>query len=313
MILKNFSSLKTTIQKSVSSSLSSEKRKKNIEWIKGLNRKNLSFQVNEKSILLYTTEKKEDILIKFPGKESRINKKNGERRDDSTIKPWDFRPKLYNNIQNKFMKDLSFSHIWDIIINLLNTTNKEKLFIAKILAISFYRMAFMLDHHKNKKPNKFIVYYHDYSKKDEFLNKTTTEIFPEFCMYSPKKCILNRFRNVDICVDELNISLEAFLFYNELLAWNEDCKYFYRNVNFKQNEWLKDTGRVNTLLSHISVIGFLLNKIKLSELIIDFVRHRGTAPAKNTLIFDICSDFIENYSRINKKYSVKENSLFDFN
>ena len=74
--------LKIKIQSAGKTSNTTEKRRKNIELIKNLDRKGLSYREMEKLIHITTTSSGEEIFIQYPGKE----KNSG--------KPWDFRPNI---------------------------------------------------------------------------------------------------------------------------------------------------------------------------------------------------------------------------
>lgn len=84
------------------------------------------------------------------------------------------------------------------------------------------------------------------------------------------------------------ISLEGFLYYNDLLAQNEDCKYHY----FKGDEWDMKAGRVNNCLSHLTVISHIRGYIGISKLIDSFQR-TGVAPLPLSRLYEACGDLIE--------------------
>lgn len=282
--MTNTDQLITSLGSIAESSDSSKRRRINIEWIKDLERSDLAYKKDEKAIHIRRTAYGEDLFIQYPGKESMKGKR-----------PWDFRPKLCktDDYADKYLKDLSFRDIWDVIIGIINDFSKKKEEIGSLLAITFYRMAFMLDHKYDEisKKRKVVCLGFDDEgpcSKEERL----VDLKRGFFEYFPPKYILDIFADYKIEIDGMKISLEAFLLYNELLAWNEDCKYYYRNLHKKEGEWLKGVGRVNNLLSHISIIGFLLGKIKLSEMIMQFIRSRGVAPATKRLIKDICDEFL---------------------
>ncbi len=76
------------------------------------------------------------------------------------------------------------------------------------------------------------------------------------------------------------MSLEAFLQYNDILAWNEDCKYYYIMREVKhQNAWINDTGRINTILTHIRILGLIMGEVKPSTVMTGFYQRRGVSPA----------------------------------
>ena len=75
-----------------------------------------------------------------------------------------------------------------------------------------------------------------------------------------------------------NISLLAYLNCNDYLAQNEDCKYYFRSVEEKKENWNYKTGRTNTLLTHMAVISFIEGLISFTEIVDNFQRGRGVAP-----------------------------------
>lgn len=83
------------------------------------------------------------------------------------------------------------------------------------------------------------------------------------------------------------MSLEAFLIYNDLLAWNEDCKYHYRSVQ-KNSGWIGNVGRPNTLRTHVSVIGTMVGKVSFVKLLEQAARTRGVAPCTHKDALSIC-------------------------
>ena len=282
--MSNSGQLKTSLGSTAESSDSSKHRRINIEWIRDLEREGLAHRKDEKGIHIRSTGYGEDLFIQYPGKESM----NGKR-------PWDFRPELYkdHNYVGEHLKDLSFRDIWDVIIGIMNDFGKRREEIGSLLAITFYRMAFMLDHRYDEIPEKRKVLYLGFKDGEYFSKREHLEDFKRGLLeYFPPKYILDIFGDSKIEIDGMKISLEAFLLYNELLAWNEDCKYYYRNHHEKDGKWLQGTGRVNNLLSHITIIGFLLKKVKLSEMVMKFCRGLGVGPATRNQVKDICKEFL---------------------
>jgi hypothetical protein len=292
-------SLKTTIQNSGITGDSYEKRLKNINFIKKLKRKGLRYKDKEKLILITTTAAGEEIYIQYPGKES--------RRENERKAPWDFRPKIIpkkhqlaksnlkvnkvGDFEDIFLKDLSFNDIWEMIFELLTRYKQSKVEIAELFAIFLYRMAYMLDS-KEISPGKTNAIYLTYND-DKITNvERKKENIGRRLKYSPPPLALKKLNKL-VGSKIANMSIEAFLIYNDLLAWNEDCKYYYRKVEKGNNRWLNKTGRINTLLSHISVIGFSLKKINLITLVMKFVRGNGVGAATTKEIKEICKKYIE--------------------
>ncbi len=234
-----------------------------------------------RQILITTTQSNEELFIQYPGKET--------ARNDDKLRPWDFFPRVRKN--NDYGSNLDFQAIWDILyegLNLLISKNPEW---ATILATVFYRMAFMKDHILTTTPHKTTIRQlsYDDSGQESTVHDTIEEIFPLY-QYSPAKLVLQSVS--DIAPSWGGMSFEAFLHFNDLLAWNEDCKYYYRMQQTKPNTWIRNTGRVNTLLTHLSIIGYVSGKIRFSEVCIKFARGKGVAPATRNEILRVCNGYI---------------------
>jgi hypothetical protein len=108
--------------------------------------------------------------------------------------------------------------------------------------------------------------------------------------YQPNKKVLNYI--AEECPRWGNMSLEGFIFYYELVAWNEDCKYYYQNHYIKNNKsWINSKGRLNTLLTGIRILGYLLADISLFDLLNKF--SMGISPANPDEIKRICKGFVK--------------------
>ena len=83
------------------------------------------------------------------------------------------------------------------------------------------------------------------------------------------------------------ISLEGFLYYNDLLAQNEDCKYSY----LKKEHWNISTGRINNCLSHLTIISHSREHIGISKLVDSFQR-TGVAPLPQGRLWEACGDLV---------------------
>ena len=145
---------------------------------------------------------------------------------------------------------------------------------ARALATLFYRIAFLVDHEYDygfESPTRLI------DDTDQPLGNLEREGYPPLLRYEPPK---DAVRELSKSIPRLGgMSLEAFLHYNNLMAWNEDCKYYYRDTDGGQVDWdWPRTGRINTLLTHISVRGVITGEIKFSTMMDKFQRGRGVAP-----------------------------------
>lgn len=256
-----------------------EKRITNINFIRNLPKENLAYDINECQLLFDCYENKNEIIsIQYPGKES-------------NIRPWDFRPKLLLS-NNTYLKDLSFQDIWDSLLKLYNynTINSDlKKHLLKLLACEFYRIAFMIDYDFIPSGQKYNISHVQTNIREEFISNYGIYI------YKPNYEIINEleryFPNI------LGASWESFFIYNDLLALNEDCKYFFNEFNKNGNTEeaksyiKKGTGRINNMLTHIHILSVILGENKLTNLLNSFTRGRGVAP----LTIENCNNFLSEY------------------
>jgi hypothetical protein len=281
--IKSF--LYTPLSSSGKTSDTYEKRYTNINFIKSLNRDNLGYSETERRLLIHETKDNELLYIQYPGKES-VNSNSDINR------PWDFRPIILLSDGKRLENDLSFKNIWDIIYTKsIELEDKTREAILLVLAIMFYRMAYMVD---NRPTTFFDTQYNDLIINNgvvEIISEALPLKIPLLYKYEPQKKIIDFLYSK--CPGSWGgLSIEGFLYYNELLIWNEDCKYYYRNVIINEKKWINDTGRVNTALTHMMIISFLLGKIPLSRLCDGFNRGRGVAPIQKKEINKIYHKFI---------------------
>ena len=287
------SALETKIQKAGKTSPTAQLRISNIRWIEKLPRKGLSYQKKERQLLIHTTRVGEKIFIQYPGKESRKYKKDGKKGKKTAIRPWDFRPEIYLPGNKGRHKSMSFFDIWAVIFETAEKLIKKKREnTLRMFAILLYRMAFMHDHIKVKpfKTWEVDVVYRK-NNRLEFSRKRKKQ-HPALFKFNPNEQVLKYIAKE--CPQWGDMSLEAFLFYNELLAWNEDCKYYYRNYHVRDTgEWIRKTGRVNTLLTHIRILGYILQDVSLASIFSDFSTRRGISAASDGEITQICRDIVK--------------------
>lgn len=250
-----------------------KKRLMNINEFASLDRTGLSYKSVERKILLHTTRAGEEIFIQYPGKETVSN-------TPEKVRPWDFRPKLMLP-NGESLKDLSFKDIWDDLSN-IHASDESAL---SVMAAIFFRMALM----EGYKLTKAEFEFEDIATESKVvLNSGTVTL--EFWRphFSPEL-----YNYLDYVVNSIRgVSVEAFLYYNDLLVLNEDCKYYYRDKIIKGSEWKTNTGRYNTLLTHISVIEYLQGKITFSEIMGRFLSGMGVAPAKMNSIPEITNHIV---------------------
>jgi hypothetical protein len=263
-MMKEFASLSLKYNRSLKTE-AHEKRMENIRSFRGIDRDGLEYGIKERIIELKEYETGEHLYIQLPGKET---KNPGAQK-----RPWDFRPKLMKK-DGVFITDLSFKDIWNDIEGLRSLGNSKD--VLSIIAAVFFRMALMIGYIKENR---------SYSSSDIILSSgetcaTGNVLLSWYSFAIDKKVILYLKQNG---LDSIRgVSLEPYLAYNDLLAQNEDCKYYYRDVCLSGgNKWnsFEESGRYNTLMSHISLIDYITDGMSFSEIMDRFQHGRGVAPS----------------------------------
>ncbi|GAG00523.1 unnamed protein product, partial [marine sediment metagenome] len=231
-------------------------------------------------ILLHTTADGEQLHIQYPGKES-------ERYDDKQ-RPWDFFPRVM--LKDGYGKDISFKDIWDALFEGLESKKSEVSRELQGLAAVFFRMAYMDDHVKSGEPLKLKVRSIEIRDGKESVESEREQEFPGLYFYQPDALLLTKYAGL---FPTCGMSFEAFLHYNNLLAWNEDCKYYYRATELKGEKWMGATGRINNLLTHISVLGYLHGDLSISDVFYKFSTGAGVAPASGPEIVRITGGLVQ--------------------
>ena len=260
--------IKVTIPKSAPYSSTEDKKKENINSFNALSREGLCNNKIERRILLYQTQANEKVYMQSPGIES---ERNGTRAF-----PLDARPVL-QKADGTYAADMDFKKIWDVIDRIGEDHRGD----IDVLATIFLRIAYMLDYKHNE---------------EEYLCE---EIDVETSSIRKTENISFVWNSLDLDQDVLEtlndrfktpegISLEGFLYYNDLLAQNEDCKYHY----LQGEKWNVTAGRINNCLSHLTVISHIRGKIGISKLIDSFQR-TGVAPLPQYRFDEACGELVE--------------------
>lgn len=264
-----------------------DKKLININFIKKLPRKNLNFKTNECKLLFNIPNLTEDVFIQYPGKES-INPKSSKYR------PWDFRPKLILS-NNTFLKDLSFTDIWDLLFEIgKNVPLNHRNHILKLIACEFYRIAFMIDYDLIY-PNEICTIKNINSNRTIHMSKPN-----EFYIYSPNMSVINELKKYITNIH--GMSWEAFFIYNDLLALNEDCKYFYSKYTShdyaKAKNYIKNgAGRTNTMLTYLSILALFTGDINFGY-VAGRLSRNGVCP----ITIEKCNIFLGQYMHKNNNH-----------
>jgi hypothetical protein len=206
--------------------------------------------------------------MQYPGIES--------AREGKRNFPLDARPVL-QKANGQYSDDMDFKKIWDIIDRIGQDHHAD----TDILATLFLRIAYMIGYRHNEA--EYV---------SELINIPTGDVLTT-------DVVQLSWNSLDIDTDVLEtlndrfellngISMEGFLYYNDLLAQNEDCKYSY----LQGSKWNITTGRINNCLSHLTVIAHIRGKIGISKLIDSFQR-TGVAPLPQNKFEDVCGNLVQ--------------------
>lgn len=265
------------LQNAKRGSLTRQRRQENIDWVRQLDLKGLSYNKTERQVSVMTTGQGERIAIQYPGKESIQGRKKWKN-------DWDFRPKLVkrDNV------DLTFEQIWDPLFDdLRQLSGENRRQVGSVLATLYYRIAYMVDYSKSledRYPTKTIQVG---PSLVEGASSNSIDVGP-FWAYRPPSPAVDFVASV--VPKWAGMSFEAFLHYNSLLAWNEDMKCLAKF----DGEWSAGDprGRINTLLTYIRVIGFIVDEVKPSALLGGFARLRGMSMAEPDEVRRTCHPFV---------------------
>ncbi len=146
--------------------------------------------------------------------------------------PNDMRPTVYvDGVEKEF--DGSFDHVF----NFFQDVSKVSEDALRVLGCLMFRNALLVDHKK-------IDGHYRYNPPQEAID-----------------FILDKFPTYD------GISTEAYLYYLEAIAWNEDVKYSTLGYDVDGG-----TGRTNNMKTYAHIIAVLLGKASLSKLCSSFSR-----------------------------------------
>ncbi len=210
-----------------------------ISWPKGKN------QENRRITKLYKVGDFE-VTVGKPGKEAASDfKRKHYITGKTTNNPNDMNPSIFER-GKKIEEDLTFSDMFEKIEHLMRADT----FGLEVLGMLIFRMAFMLDHKKDKNGS---------------------------WRYTPPK---NSLRSLIKRIPKINnVPTEVFLYFLDVLALNEDVKMHTLGHENAQHDY----GRINTLLTFAHLIAVLLSRRSLAKFAGAFARPpSGMAPLQKT-------------------------------
>lgn len=218
----------------------------------------LVYGEKERRVDIYTTSKNEHIFIQYPGAYSKPNKKG------KVAVPFDFRPVAILENDGK-AKDMDFEDIWRILQKFIEG-HRNLMGIINTLLFKMGRMqGYRLFEEQTYETQ--IVMADGVAYDSECINLSIYKM-----VFEDQKIIdsLNYLaEDIDAGGGE-KMSMEAFLYYFELLLQIEDCKYNRDKVE-------NDRGRIPSSDSLIIVSSYSNHQIDLANMLMRFVRYRGIA------------------------------------
>ncbi len=180
----------------------------------------LLYQQKEERILIHETMLGEKIYIQFPGKES--------TRENEKKNLVDFRPKVLG-VNGEYLPDFTFQKIW-LFIEQLQDKNEEILPLWALLNFKMSRMAMHdLVPAEREYPMEILTMDNDKIKKCESRRDIHIDWY-EFRLPESLRSLLKDYGLFEFAIKKgqrCKCSIEAILYLLELIAQNEDCKYYY--------------------------------------------------------------------------------------
>ena len=224
-----------------------------------INTNSLKYKTKERRIHLYTTPAGEEIFIQYPGKYSIGNEKY----------PFDFKPIASIGDTHESL-DLDFQGIWRILDKYIQGYQ----YFMPIFNNLLFRLGRMINHKKVTNEYASFLVYDDGMR----IEPSETLSFPMYQFSFDDVGIMESLnfhaRKIDVG-NNVNISLEAFLYYLDSLIQIEDCKFKLPKVN-------ETRGRINTADSLMVIYAYYIEKIDLAETLQRFVDGRGIASLKTS-------------------------------
>lgn len=238
----------------------------NIDAFLHINRDGLQNGKLEKRLIMYKTLLDETIYIEYPGKES--TKEYEDKELKNTLNPNDFRPELHLK-DGTISAKMSFVDIAEALVEYSWVHDVETM---QILAALIIKLAFMKDYKKVRMvhPSHLISYVNGIAKINPIEKEDVLERY-FIPMNSEMKKILANWDKINLPSRhherKIPVSIEGFLYYLDILAQQEDCKYYYTRKIKGQTSMDIGIGRINNLLTVVNVIDRLITNRPYGDII----------------------------------------------
>ena len=208
----------------------------------------------------------EKIYIQYPGKENTEERKNNPKKQ---FNPHDFKPVIIKD-DNVIIPDMEFYDIFSCIeIAICDDNRRINKNAIYILGSLLARIAYMIDYKKEN--NKYFSCF--IKNNSDILRETYTDLSWYKLEFSDEiVSMLNSIFKKNIIFKGYEISIDAFLYYLDLIAQNEECKYSERRKEKSQKKW----GRINSCSSQMKILEYYLGKMTIGEVLSSF--RSGVSP-----------------------------------
>ena len=265
-----------------------KKRRENIRAIVNMinsarmQNRNLQYNREANRVTLYTTSCNEKICIHFPGKESEREK---------NLKPYDFKPVILKD-DGLVINDMSFSDMFDIISQISDNDllNAFALILFRISHLALHDELVENFYQKSSDIDENNVSIHNFEETSAASDMTLSfkryklqlqcerNNFDYATQNALRQIVGNRqhlylLDNNGVHIENQFFSLEAFLYFIELLMLNEDIKYNFNHENNKIR--LTQRGRKGTNDILQGFIFVKLGQIRLSSYLQGLTIGRG--------------------------------------
>lgn len=176
------------------------------------------------------------------------------------------------NVGNLFTK-FSFADIWRLLCKLRNTISLDN---YKKLSVILYRVAFLVDF--------------------DYIDGKVR--------FAPGKELMNEIREIQADVDKhkLNVNILAFIHFMDILGWNDEMKTHATNEGLNYVKEKPRTGRINTILSCISI------PILFQEFVDEVLKNKDN---KANIDFSIVIDVAQTFSRTRGVHPLSNKKLVE--
>lgn len=269
----------------------------------GLNNEKL-----ERRIMLYYTAYKEKIYMQMPGKESNIKY---AKELVNGVNPYDFRPELILENGTRIEK-LSIENVIRYLDRYYQKLTKdysetEAKTVFKVISAYLCRMCLMNDHYLYLDHFDSVLDYYEAGKIVESKVAETIHFKPYLLDNEHTKKVFGNFDRISLpeqnSSNQLEISIEGLLYYLDIFAQQEDCKYEYV-YNYGPKEKDRRTvgiGRINFLLTIVNAMG----RIEKNEDYEYIIRksENGVEPVPLNKLSDITGNIVKENKKEHPEYA----------